>query len=58
MKVYEIETAHGLVCVYYDRHQRVWKAHVEYETDGGRFVGYGMNKAEAIENLIYQRGAK
>ena len=46
MKVHDIETAHGLVCVYYDRHQRVWKAYF------GRFVGYGMNKAESIGNLI------
>ena len=59
MKVYEIETAHGLVCVYYDRHQRLWTAYFgDIAIDGGRFVGYGMNKTEAVENLIYQRGTK
>ena len=55
MKAHEIETEHGIVCLYYDRHQRVWASYFEdIDVDGGRFVGYGMNKAEACANLIDQ----
>ena len=59
MKVHDIETEHGLVCAYYDRHQQVWTAYFnDIKIDGGRFVGYGMDKAEAVENLIDQLVSK
>ena len=56
MKVHEIELENGvIVCLYYDRHQRVWASYFEdIDVDGGRFVGYGLSKAEAVENLIDQ----
>lgn len=51
MKVHEIELENGVVvCLYYDRHQRFWTAYFA-NVD---IVGYGMNKGEAIENLIDQ----
>ena len=57
MKVHDIETEHGLVCAYYDRHQGVWAAYFDdIEIDGGRLVGYGMSKAAAVENLVDQLG--
>ena len=59
MKVHEHETEHGVVCAYYDCYQRVWKAYFNnIEIDNGRFIGYGMNKVEAVENLIDQWGRK
>lgn len=56
MKVHEQEMENGvIVCAYYDRHQRVWTAYFDdVNYDNGRFVGYGMSKEEAIENLIDQ----